>query len=207
MWLRYASLAGVAAIGSSLLLALGCGPTDDGKPHRQPALRAIEGDPIGDCGAVLRSYEGATATHLVECSNIIYSTSPPVFGDHYPVWAAYKTYDFEVPLGYLVHDLEHGAIVIFYDCPDGCRDEVATVQAFIDALPADPRCTSAVRVQVVLVPRPGLGARWAASAWGYSLTADCFDPEVFRTFYDEHHGQGPEDLCAQGVSLPSNACQ
>ena len=192
-----------ASLCLSLLLAFGCG---DGR-HVQPPLALVEGEPMGSCSAVLRSYEGATATHVAECSDIEYSTSPPVFGDHYPVWAAYQTYDFPVPLGYLVHDLEHGAVVFFYDCSDGCADEVAEVQSFIDALPADPRCSEPVRVQVVLVPRPGLGARWAASAWGYSMTADCFDPQLFRQFYDDHHGRGPEDLCNQGVILTHAACQ
>jgi hypothetical protein len=167
----------------------------------------VEGEPTGDCSAVLRSYKGGSATHFPECSDIEYSMSPPVFGDHYPIWAAYKTYDYPVPLGYLVHDLEHGAVVFFYDCDDGCPDEVADVQKVIDALPSDPRCSEDVRVQVVLVPRPGLGARWAASAWGYSISADCFDPALFRQFYDNHHGQGPEDLCNQGQSIASGACQ
>ncbi len=201
------SVAGARALSLSLLLAIGCGPKDDGKPHPQPAVTPLEGEPMGECSATLRSYEGATATHLAECSDIVYSTSPPVFGDHYPAWAAYRSFDFPVPLGYLVHSLEHGAIVFFYDCPDGCADEVATVQAFIDALPDDPRCSPAVRVQVVLVPRPGLGARWAASAWGRSLTADCFDAEFFGQFYAAHHGRGPEDLCNQGVSFESAPCQ
>jgi len=204
--MSWRSVAGAPALGLSLCLALGCGPTDDGKPHPQPAVTPVEGEPTGDCSSVLRSYEGATATHLVECSNIIYATSPPVFGEHYPSWAAYKTYDFPVPLGFLVHDLEHGAVVIYYDCPDGCADEVATVQAFIDALPADPRCSEAVRVQVVLVPRPGLGSRWAASAWGHSLTADCFDSDIFGQFYADRVGRGPEDLCNQGVAFASDPC-
>jgi hypothetical protein len=188
------------------LTALGCSAGTDGKPRPQPAVTPAEGEPTGACSAVLRSYEGTTATHLPECSDIVYASSPPVFGEHFPVWAAYGTYDFPVPLGYLVHDLEHGAVVIYYDCPDGCADEVATVQAFVDALPADPRCAEAVRVQVVLVPRPGLGARWAAAAWNHSLTADCFDPEIFGRFYDDHHGRGPEDLCNQGVFLSSDPC-
>ena len=197
-----------AILSASLCLALGCGPKDDSRPHPQPAVTPVTiSKPMGDCKAVLRSYTGATAAHLAECSNIAYAMSPPVFGDHYPIWAAYQTYDFPVPLGYLVHDLEHGAVDIFYDCPDGCSDEVAAVQSFIDALPADPRCSEDVRVQVVLVPRPGLGARWAASAWGYSLTADCFDPLIFGQFYADHHGHGPEDLCNQGQVFSSDPCQ
>lgn len=188
----------------SALFLTACG---DGESAQRPLAVLEEGKPTGECSAISRRYEGATASHLRECSDIGYATSPPVFGDHYPVWAAYKTYDFPVPLGYLVHNLEHGAVVLFYDCPEGCGEEVAEAQAFIDALPADPRCGPDVRVQVVLVPRPGLGSRWAASAWGYSLNAECFDPEVFGQFYAAHSGHGPEDLCTQGVALASDPCR
>lgn len=197
-----------AALTATLSFTLGIftAGCSDG-PHRQAALTPVdESEPAGDCGAVVRSYTGATAGHVDACSEIEYSTSPPVFGDHYPLWAAYQTYDFPVPLGYLVHDLEHGAVDIFYDCPDGCADEVAAAQAMIDALPDDPRCNSAVRVQVVLVPRPGLGSRWAASSWGYSLSADCFDVQAFEQFYADHHGKGPEDTCSQGIPFASDPC-
>jgi len=164
------------------------------------------GEPMGACNAVETSFENGTRDHLPECSDIEYSMSPPVFGDHYPFWAAFQTYDYPVPLGYLVHSLEHGAVIFFYDCPDGCADEVSTVQAFIAALPDDPRCSEAVKHQVILVPRPGLGSRWAASAWGYSLTADCFDRAIFQGFYDPHLGQGPENLCNQGIAIAEGAC-
>jgi len=179
----------------------------DGEDVQAPLTVLEESKPTGACSAILRSYDGATAAHFAECSDIEYSTSPPVFGNHYPAWAAYQAYDFPVPLGYLVHNLEHGAVVLFYDCPEGCADEVAEAQAFIGALPADPRCSSEVRVQVVLVPRPGLGSRWAASAWGYSLTAECFDPVVFGQFYAERVGRGPEDLCTQGVAIAADPCR
>lgn len=192
-----------AVLVASLFLLLSCGE----EPHVQPPLSPLsEGEPLGRCSAVVRSYQPDSAAHHAECSEIEYATSPPVSGDHYPSWAAYQTYSFPVPLGYLVHDLEHGAVVYFYDCPDGCTDELAEAQAMIDALPDDPRCSEDVRVQVILVPRPGLGSRWAASAWGYSLNADCFDAAVFRQFYRDHHGQGPEDLCNQGVAYPKDPC-
>ncbi|MDF3064855.1 MAG: Xanthine/uracil/thiamine/ascorbate permease family protein [Polyangiaceae bacterium] len=192
------------ALLPTILLAVSCA---DGESV-QPPLNALEqSEPMGKCAAVLRRYEGATAEHVRECSALEYSTSPPVFGSHYPTWAAYQTYDFPVPLGYLVHDLEHGAVVLFYDCPEGCADEVAEAQAFIDSLPADPRCAAEVRVQVVLVPRPGLSSRWAASAWGRSLNADCFDSYIFGQFYADNIGRGPEDLCTQGVALASDPCR
>jgi hypothetical protein len=184
-----------------LLLGLSClaGCSSDIESH--------PGAPMGACNAVETSFENGTRSHLEECSDVEYEMSPPVFGDHYPTWAAYKTYDFPVPLGYLVHSLEHGAVIFFYDCSDGCAEEVSGVQAFIDELPADPRCSEAVQHQIILVPRPGLGARWAASAWGYSLTADCFDRPIFEQFYHAHLAQGPENLCNQGIDIGASACR
>lgn len=165
-----------------------------------------EREPVGDCAAIEAHFTEPSATHVPECSDIEYPMSPPVFGDHYPTWPAYQTYDWPIPLGYLVHGLEHGAVVYLYDCPDGCDDEVAAAQAMIDAFPADPRCADAVKHQVILAPGSGFGARWAAAAWGYSLRADCFDLQYFGQFYEDHHGHGPEDLCNQGLPVPEGAC-
>jgi hypothetical protein len=160
-----------------------------------------------DCGVESTTYTNPTAQHVSVCSVIDYPMNPPVYGDHYPYWAAYKSYSFPVPLGFLVHDLEHGAVVLLYHCADGCADEVAAAQAFIDALPVDPRCTDPVKHQVILSPDPTLPTRWAAIAWGHSLTTDCFNASVFRTFYDENLGHGGEDLCADGMDLAADACQ
>jgi hypothetical protein len=173
-----------------------------------PDISSDRGEPRGECQAVTTTFQGATREHVAECSGLSYPMSPPVFGEHYPIWAAYRSYDFPIPLGYLVHDLEHGAVVVFYDCPEGCADEVSEVEDFIAALPPDPRCTPfGVEHQVILVPRPGLGSRWAASAWGVSISADCFDAALFRDFYDAHLGHGPEDLCNDGTAFTSNPCE
>ena len=150
----------------------------------------------GECNASLVESPPTSALHATQCSVIDYSTNPPSGGNHYGIWAAYQSYDFPLPAGYLVHSLEHGAVVFWYNCPEGCADEVAEVEAFIDGLPDDPRCAgSGVPRRTVVVPSPTLASRWAASAWGFALTADCFDSEAFRAFYDEHYGRGPEDLC------------
>ena len=132
--------------------------------------------------------------------------NPPVYGDHYPVWAAYKSYTFPVPLGFLVHGLEHGAVELLYNCPQGCAEEVALAQAFLDALPMDPRCTPEVKHQTILTPDPTLPKRWAAVAWGHSLTSNCFDSAAFQSFYDANVGHGPEDICSDGADLTSDVC-
>lgn len=163
---------------------------------------------MGDCHAVTQGFAIDSATHVAECSSLPQASRPPNGGPHYPIWAAFQSYDFPIADGYLIHCMEHGAVVFWYHCPDGCADEVATVQAFIDSQPEDPQCsgTGASR-RVVMVPDPSLDVRWAASAWGYTLRADCFDPAAFQAFYDAHYAQGPEDLCNAGTAFTASPCQ
>src|SRR5439155_7974720 len=98
--------------------------------------------------------------------------------------------------GFWVHDLEHGAVVLTYNCPGGCADDVARIQAFVDKLPAD--CGTPPR-RIVLVPDPDLDVRFAASAWGFTLKADCFEEAPFGAFVAAHYGKGLEDICSDGV--------
>lgn len=162
----------------------------------------------GPCNAVLLASEPTSAVHLEQCLEIEYSTNPPSGGDHYGDWAAFQTYSFPVPHGNLVHSLEHGAVVFWYNCPEGCDGEVAEVEAFIGARPADVSCAGrGAERRAILTPSPTLGSRWAASAWGFALTADCFDAAAFEDFYADHYGRAPEDLCAPGVAFTADPCQ
>jgi hypothetical protein len=152
----------------------------------------------GDCNVVAHTVTGLSALHVTVCAPLGYPDNPPAGGNHYPVWGAFQSYSFAVPRGFWVHDLEHGAIVFSYNCADGCPDEVAQVQALIDALPSDPLCDGDPPRRVVMTPDPELDVRWGASAWGHSLRADCVDADRFRQFYSAYFGQGPEELCVQG---------
>ena len=136
------------------------------------------------------------------CFPVQYSTNPPTSGPHYPIWAAYKTYTKPVDRGFWVHDLEHGAVVITYNCPGGCNAELAQLQALLDARPADPICTPPVRSRIVVTPDPLLDVRFAASAWGWSLRSTCFDLTELSAFIDAHYGQGPEITCYDGSEPP-----
>jgi hypothetical protein len=156
----------------------------------------------GDCQATAASHPIEGATHMPICSPLSYGTNPPSSGNHYSVWAAYKTYDRPFSRGFWVHSLEHGAVVITYNCPEGCADEVAAVQAFIDCLPAD--CGDSVR-RMILTPDPDLDVRFAASAWGHTLRANCFDRDAFSKFFTEHYDHAPESICGGGAD-PREMC-
>lgn len=155
------------------------------------------------CDTTVSKFAVDPSPHIPECFPVMYSTNPPTSGPHYPLWAAFQTYKTPVPQGFYVHDLEHGAVVITYNCPGGCDAELAALQAFLDARPADPLCTAPVKFRHVVTPDPHLDVRFAASAWGWALKSKCFDLAVLGPFMDAHYAHGPENFCFDGTDVSS----
>lgn len=176
--------------------AVGCG--DNLHPEADAAPPVIAAD-AGPCGTSERGYPLAAGVHVTECSPITYATNPPTSGEHYPIWARFRAYDHPIPRGYWVHNLEHGAVVVTYNCPDGCDADVAALEDFLAARPADPACGGGVVNRFVVTPDPLLDTRFAASAWGYALRSECFDLPALGRFIDAHYARAPEDLCGDGV--------
>jgi len=173
-------------------------------------VAVLNGVPISqgselECHTIVETFKilpaGKFSPHVPLCSPIRYPTNPPTSGRHYGDWVQYKTYEIPIPQGFLVHNLEHGAIVISYNCPEGCEEELSELAAFIDASPTDPICEPEVQRRVVVVPDPSLDVRFAASAWGASLRSDCFDLEALGQFVQDFYGKGPEDTCMDGLDL------
>ncbi|HVJ15023.1 MAG TPA: DUF3105 domain-containing protein [Polyangiaceae bacterium] len=157
----------------------------------------------GACNVEVTQEVLAPGTHVALCSEVTYATNPPSSGSHYPTWADFGVYDFPLPRGFWVHNLEHGAVVVSYNCPTDCAAEVAAASAWLYQLSPDASCpTGAPRV--LLVPDPELDVRWAASSWGFTLRADCFDDAAFSDFYVAHAGQSPAPeaaVCSAGPDL------
>jgi hypothetical protein len=191
-------------LGLSLLaLHAGLGCSEDPK---RPGLIHTS-DPVGECNAVTREYAIDSASHVAECSPLPSALHPPQGGDHYGSWAAFQSYSFPIPAGFLIHAMEHGAVVLLYDCEDGCPEEVEQTEAWLAQLPEDPLCVgSGALRRTILAPDPELPTRWAAAAWGHTLEADCFDAQAFTDFYELHSGRGPEALCAAGEAFAAAPC-
>jgi hypothetical protein len=142
-------------------------------------------------------------THVAPGTPIVFGTNPPATGTHYESWAAWnRTYD-DPPLdrGYYVHNAEHGGVVYLYNCPAGCHEVVAGLEALVASLPDDPHCEAPLRTRTLISADPLLPERVtvAAVTWGFIYTASCFDAASLRTFYDERHGRSYENTCADGL--------
>lgn len=186
-----------------LVLAAGCGDDLRPAPDAEVIPDADPNAPDAACGSRVVAYETAPGGHVANCSAIAYATNPPTSGNHYPTWAKFQAYDAPVPRGFYVHDLEHGAIVVTYHCPDGCDADVAALVDYLASRPRDPLCTGAAPNRFVVTPDPELDVRFAASAWGYALTSSCFDLAALGAFIDAHYGEAPEDFCTEGVDVLS----
>lgn len=53
---------------------------------------------------------------MTDIANIKYNSNPPTSGNHFPMWAKKGVYDRLISDGYLIHSLEHGYVIISYDC-------------------------------------------------------------------------------------------
>src|SRR5262245_6355923 len=166
------------------LLALAACDDEDAPNLASTGLYYEAGAPTGSCAAVEQQHSIEGALHVTECSAVAYGTNPPSSGNHYGLWAAFKVYTNPIPPGYWVHDLEHGGVVITYSCEDGCGGEVAAAEEMLNSLPTDLLClqTATVPRRTIMTPDPRLDVPFAASAWGFTLRANCFDAEAFRSF-------------------------
>lgn len=191
----------LAPLTCLLLACGGGGEIEVPPPGPGPSL-----PPSGKCEAVEQSHVSLPSPHVDECSTLTdgdFSSNPPSSGAHYGVWAAFKSYTQPMPRGYYLHSLEHGGVAFLYNCPEGCPDDVAALQAIIDQLPSDPRCTAPAgpRRRMILAPEPNLKTRFAAAAWLHTLSAPCVEAAAFDAFARDHYAKGPEDICIDGTDV------
>ena len=61
--------------------------------------------------------------HVGEGISVEYASTPPSSGQHWPRWAACGVYTSELPDERMVHNLEHGQVVISYNLADSANVE------------------------------------------------------------------------------------
>lgn len=123
-----------------------------------------------------------------------FSSNPPSSGQHYPDTFQAGFYDETSPQaaaanpeGYLVHNLEHGYVVMWYNCsllsaPD-CTSLKASLQAVITAEQA---------LKVIAFPWPAQDVPLALTSWGHLLKLDAFDQKSVEAFITRNRNNAPE---------------
>ena len=161
----------------------------------------------GGCSETTIFEAEPSANHVAIGSPLTYATMPPVGGDHYPLWATFQNYTAPIDPGYLVHSLEHGAVIFWYRCAsrDACPGLAGELEAMAaTAVDDDPLCAPypGIRRRIIVVPEPNLPTVVAASAWRHGLNLACVDVARLKAFAGAHYDKATESLCAPGIVPP-----
>jgi hypothetical protein len=156
------------------------------------------------CLVTVETWANAGAEHVPVGSTIAWESNPPSNGPHFPSWAAYQEYTTPVPRGYIVHNLEHGAVVLLFNCAlvdsAGCASIQGALREASASLPDDPLCSGGVRVRTVMSPDPELSTPIVAVAWGTIYRAACVDGPSLNAFAAATYAKAPENVCTNGVT-------
>lgn len=114
-----------------------------------------------------------------------YNSNPPTSGPRLSGLAAWGFHRIPVPLELQVHNLEHGGILIQYNCPQDCPELVSRLQEFVEG-----------RDQTLVAPYPFIESRLVLTAWGRLLALDEFDAARMEEFVQaysgkDHHAPAP----------------
>jgi hypothetical protein len=160
-----------------------CAAAAHGAPRVQVAIA------LGGASCAANSFVRA---HYPDGAPIEYGSRPPIGGPHYDAWhPSYGLTETPVPPGRWLHNLEHGAVVLLYNCPEGCPELVDELRTLAERLPLGRNARSG-RPRMLVTPYADMERRLAVVAWGHLLELDHLAPDQITQFYVEHVDRGPE---------------
>ncbi len=152
--------------------------------HPQPKLKSSV--PLH-----IKTYPALTRTHIKLGTKVTYNSDPPTSGPHYPDWAKSGVYDKPVDDRFLVHSLEHGYIIISYDCQTSQNplsfSDCSSLKKQLSDIAQEKKLW-----KLIVVPRPKLDTKIALTAWTHLDNMNRLQTEEVKGFIDEFRDQGPE---------------
>lgn len=122
-------------------------------------------------------FNDLTRNHVT--TPVSYPQSPPVGGDHSPIWQNCGIYDGPVANENAVHSMEHGAVWLAYRPDLGAAD--------VEIL----RSLARGHTHVLVAPYTGLSEAVVATAWGKQLRLTTLNADTLKTFVKTYE-QGPQ---------------
>lgn len=103
---------------------------------------------------------------------------PPTSGPRQAWLADWGAHRVPVPHELQVHNLEHGGVILQYNCPEGCPDVVERLEAL-----------ARERDLVLVAPYPWMESRITLTAWERTEALDSLDEPRIRAFLDAWTGK------------------
>ena len=158
-------------------------------------------------------YPPGKSLHISSLSDhVTYNTYPPSSGYHYPTPAVWNEYSQPVNPKLVVHNLEHGAVVVWYG-KNISRSNLQKIDQFYEESPNGIIVTPLVDTfpGITYPPHKQLGSRIALTAWdapsgvGKGIVSICpsVNLKAFDKFRDTFRGHGPEsNLISTATETP-----
>jgi hypothetical protein len=143
---------------------------------------------LGDAVAIASQEHIAVGQKAVD-----WTTDPPTSGQHYdqPVDAGF--YDIAPPDEQLVHNLEHGYIIVYYNCTGLGETECSNLKEEIRQSMSQAGVSSNTRTpKLIAAPRPTMENRITFTSWGRIYRADGFDRDDYGLYVDQNRDKAPE---------------
>lgn len=160
--------------------------------------------------------------HVPDGTEVEYNSNPPTSGSHYTEWTRAGVYDRPFSDGHLVHSLEHGYVIMSYNC--GVEDtgflfksvyaheeelhstesaEIKEVERPEGEVWGSEECKDLIENltqiyqekgerKLIVIPRSQLDTRIALTAWTRIDKFNEFDKERIVKFIDTYRDRGPE---------------
>lgn len=148
------------------------------KPSEQQAVPVLEDSghvPVGDDPGPFNSDPPTSGRH--------YDTSLPAgFYDESDL-SEYQPY----PAGFLVHNLEHGYVIFWYNCDLLSDDECGVLQEQVRGV-----MEQAENLKVIAFPWTSIEVPVVMTSWGQMLRLERFDPAVALRFVRANRNRAPE---------------
>jgi hypothetical protein len=186
---RILAIGGVLLVGAIiviLVLLLGSGPNPDAGVQQ-----ADDGNTHVTLGIDCRN--PASSSNATECGGSDpYSSLPATSGPHWGTPAEWGAYQSPQAESQLIHNLEHGGIVIWYDADAVDAEGVAALEQYVRTQTA---AGISGRFKFIVSPWGGqdaLPAPVVATSWRYLLELETADTTAIDQFAREHYGIAPE---------------
>jgi len=133
----------------------------------------------------------AGSTHIaIDSDPGAYNSDPPTSGPHYAEEARGGFYDsnnYQFPAGYLVHNLEHGYVIFWYNCDllddSACSELKSQIRAVMDEVGG---------AKVIAYPWTSLDVPLVMTSWGRMEKFESFDADKTKAFYRANLNKAPE---------------
>lgn len=173
-------------------------PTSGASAYFTTSNGTVKPSPVNSLPAVGQAIDEMPHTHVNPPAQITYTHSPPTSGCHYnlgygdaPIQAG--VYNQPVAQEYWVHNVEHGYVVVLYNCPSGCNSEFQQLRTWYHGLSPTKGVPYA---KALVLPYTDMSVPFALVFWDWYDPMPVFSLDEVNKFYNNHQGNGPEQTGA-----------